>query len=42
MVTIEGAAIKVTEKCEFTSDIHLPGMLIAKALYPPVPRVKIK
>lgn len=36
---IEG---KVTGTCEFTSDIQLPGMLIAQALYPEHPRAKIK
>lgn len=33
---------KVTGSCEFTSDINLPGMLIAKALYPDHPRARIK
>lgn len=39
---MEGFVQKVTGSCEFTSDIHLPGMLIAKALYPEYPRARIK
>lgn len=39
---MEGLEDKVTGSCEFTSDIRLPGMLIAKALYPDHPRAKIK
>lgn len=39
---MEGFEQKVTGSCEFTSDIHLPGMLIAKALYPEHPRARVK
>lgn len=39
---MEGLEQKVTGACEFTSDIQLPGMLIAKALYPEYPRARIK
>lgn len=39
---MEGSEEKVTGSCEFTSDIQLPGMLIAKALYPDYPRARIK
>ncbi len=42
VVPTEGAELKVTGSCEFTSDIQLPGMLIVKALYPEYPRAKIK
>jgi CO/xanthine dehydrogenase Mo-binding subunit len=38
---MEGLEEKVTGSCEFTSDINLPGMLIAKALYPKHPRARI-
>ena len=37
-VPTEGAELKVTGSCEFTSDIQLPGMLVVKALYPEYPR----
>ena len=39
---MEGAEQKVTGSCTFTADIQLPGMLIAKALYPEYPRARIK
>jgi CO/xanthine dehydrogenase Mo-binding subunit len=39
---MEGAEQKVTGRCEFTADIQLPGMLIARALYPEYPRARIK
>jgi CO/xanthine dehydrogenase Mo-binding subunit len=39
---MEGLVEKVTGSCAFTSDINLPGMLVAKALYPEHPRAKIK
>lgn len=32
---------KVTGRCAFTSDMRLPDMLIAKALYPAYPRARI-
>jgi CO/xanthine dehydrogenase Mo-binding subunit len=41
VVPTEGAALKVTGSCEYTSDIQLPGMLVVKALYPEYPRAKI-
>ncbi len=39
---MEGFEQKVTGRCEFTADIQLPGMLIARALYPEHPRARIK
>ncbi|MEN8241387.1 MAG: xanthine dehydrogenase family protein molybdopterin-binding subunit, partial [Chloroflexota bacterium] len=39
---MEGLKQKATGRCEYTSDIVLPGMLVAKALYPQHPRAKIK
>ena len=41
-IPMEGVRDKVTGACEFTADIQLPGMLIAKALYPEYPRARIK
>ena len=38
---MEGFEQKVTGRCEFTSDINLPDMLVAKALYPEYPRARI-
>ena len=38
---MEGFTQKVTGTFVFTSDIRLPGMLIARALYPEYPRAKI-
>ena len=37
---MDGLEEKVTGTCEFTSDIHLPGMLIVKALYPDHPQCR--
>ncbi len=39
---MEGFEEKVTGRCQFTADIQLPGMLVAKALYPEYPRARIK
>jgi len=41
-IPMEGAVQKVTGRWQFTADIQLPGMLIAKALYPEYPRARIK
>jgi len=41
VVPTEGVELKVTGRCEYTSDIQLPGMLVVKALYPEHPRAKI-
>ncbi len=40
-VPTAGVELKVTGSCEFTSDINLPGMLVARALYPEFPRARI-
>jgi CO/xanthine dehydrogenase Mo-binding subunit len=39
--SIEGVP-KVTGQCKYTFDLHFPGMLVAKALYPDYPRARIK
>ncbi|NQS91779.1 MAG: xanthine dehydrogenase family protein, partial [Chloroflexi bacterium] len=41
-VPTAGVDLKVTGSCEFTSDINLPGMLVTRALYPEIPRARIK
>ncbi len=37
----EGSRLKTTGKCQFTSDVRLPGMLVCKALYAAYPHARI-
>ena len=37
----EGSRLKTTGRCQFTSDLKLPGMLVGKALYAAYPRARI-
>ncbi len=37
----EGSLLKTTGKCQFTSDLELPGMLVGKALYAAYPHARI-